>query len=359
MSLDLRIHRHRRPIIRWRRPLLWLAATALILAGMVAWQRGWRPDAALAYFDQAAIPVVSASIAQIADNPAQAKSEEPAVVMVDSQIVDSPQSDAYTADLHAFAGEDDIPWPHVGNRGNLIYYTVQDGDSLWGIAQQFELDIDTLRWSNPALERNPDVLSVGAELHILPVPGVYHVAEQGETIESIAAVYGVAPEDIATYPPNALFSPYELEPGQGLIVPYGRKEGLVLPQPSPAPEAAFAWPLVGIITQGYNPGHPALDIGAPYGSTVYAADDGTITYATWAQTGYGYTIIVDHGNGRESWYNHLKGTLLPAGNYVTRGTPIGQVGSTGHSTGPHLHFEIRINGEYVNPVDYLPGATPQ
>jgi murein DD-endopeptidase MepM/ murein hydrolase activator NlpD len=279
--------------------------------------------------------------------------------MVDSTVIENPRSKAYTADLHTATGQDEIPWPHVANRANLQFYTVQQGDSLWGIAQQFELDIDTLRWSNPELERNPDILAVGMELRILPVPGVYHQAVAGETIEDVAAAYGVAPETIAKYPPNALYPPYDLEAGQGLVVPYGRKDGLALPKPSLAAGSALAWPLVGGITQGFGSAHPALDIGAPYGSTVYAADDGAITYAAWAQTGYGYTLIIDHGDGRQTWYNHLKGTLLEAGNFVTRGTPIGQVGSTGHSSGPHLHFELRLNGEQVNPIDYLPGVTPQ
>ena len=351
MSLNFRA-KPRQPVLRWRRFLLWLASIAIFLAGLVAWQRGWRPTDALADIGQITPSAVS-------PKNQTANQHVDSVVMVGSTVIENPQSKAYTADLHAATGHDEIPWPHVANRANLQTYAVQQGDSLWSIAQQFELDIDTLRWSNPELERNPDILSVGTELRILPVSGVYHQAVAGETIEDIAAAYGVAPEAVAEYPPNALYPPYNLETGQGLVVPYGRKDGLVLPQPALAPDSTLAWPLAGGITQGFNDAHPALDIGAPYGSTVYAADDGTITYAAWAQTGYGYTLIIDHGDGRETWYNHLKGTLLEAGNFVPRGTPIGEVGSTGHSSGPHLHFELRLNGERVNPTDYLPGLTPQ
>jgi murein DD-endopeptidase MepM/ murein hydrolase activator NlpD len=279
--------------------------------------------------------------------------------MVDSTVIDSPHSEAYTADLHSFAGRDDVPWPNVNGRAKIEIYTVQDGDTLWSIAESYGLDLDTLRWSNPELERNPDVLAVGTDLRILPVTGVYHAATADDTIESVATQYGVAGVDITNYPPNGLFPPYDLEPGQDLIVPFGRKGGTNLPRPAAAPAFSIAWPIVGSITQGFDPEHPALDIGAPYGATVFAADDGMITYADWAQTGYGYTIVVDHGDGRSTWYNHLKGTLLEAGNYVTRGTPIGEVGSTGHSSGPHLHFEIRVNEELTNPVEYLPGPFPQ
>jgi murein DD-endopeptidase MepM/ murein hydrolase activator NlpD len=333
-----------------------LAFIALILSGMVAWERGWRPEQALAHLDQAGWQAyVVESISQL---PAQSgPSQVASVVMVTSNVVNNPRSRAYTADLHAFAGKDAIPWPNVAGRTKILIYEVQSGDSLWGIAEQFELDLDTLRWSNPELERNPDVLSVGTKLRILPVPGIYHLIAEGDTLESIAGRYGVAPADITGYPPNALFPPYDLKDKEGVIIPFGHKD-IHLPQPGLSSGYALAWPLVSVVSGGFTADHPAIDIGAPYGSTVYAADDGLITYAGWAQDGFGYTVVIDHGDGRQTWYNHLKGTLLAAGNTVSRGTPIGEVGSTGHSTGPHLHFELHVNGERVDPQSYLP-TTPQ
>lgn len=362
MSLNLQIKPRRASQPRRFRRLFWLAGIALGLACLVAVQRSWASGQSLTDMGREILAPLPISVHQLeaeANQPQPTQNEAGAVVMVDSTVIENPHSVAYTADLYSATGKDPIPWPHVDGRANLETYVVQSGDSLWGIAEQFDLDIDTLRWSNAELERNPDVLSVGTELIILPVPGVYHIAAEGETLESIAAIYGVAPADIGDYPPNALYPPYQLEAGQGLIVPYGRKDIVELPQPALAPGSELAWPIVGGITQGFHADHLALDIGAPYASTVYAAADGTITYADWATTGYGYTVIIDHGEGRETWYNHLKGTLLSAGNFVTRGTPIGEVGSTGHSTGPHLHFEYRLNGQPVNPLDYLPGTTPQ
>ncbi len=336
--------------------MLILACVALFLACLVAIQRNWQTGYALLDLKQGVLASVSMAGPQV---QAQPEVVEAKVMMVKSTIIKNPASEAYTYDLYISTGKDSIPWPHVGDRATVTTYVVQSGDSLWGIAKQFELDIDTLRWSNLELERNPDVLSVGTELNILPVLGVYHIIVEADTIESIASQYGVAPTDISDYPPNALYLPYELVPGEHLIIPYGHKN-VALPQPSYALEASLAWPLLGVITNNFDPEqHPALDIGAPYGSTIYAADGGEITYADWSPTGYGYTIVIDHGNGRETWYNHLKGTLLPAGNVVTRGTPIGEVGSTGHSTGPHLHLELHLNGELVNPLDYLSGVTPQ
>ena len=356
MSLNLRIRRQRP--YRRRRVFL-LAMIALLLSGMVAWQQGWWTQQALAQLDGLNQPgwqsYVVHSISQL---PVQSAPPQMAsVVMVTSNVINSPRSRAYTADLYAFTGKDIIPWPNVAGRTKMLTYEVQPGDSLWGIAEQFQLDLDTLRWSNPELERNPDVLSVGTKLRILPVQGIYHLVAEGDTLASIAARYGVAEADIIDYPPNALCPPYELNDIEGLIIPFGYKD-IQLPQPGLSGEFGLAWPLVSAVTGDFSPDHPAMDIGAPYGSTVYAADAGVITYATWAQDGFGYTVVIDHGDGRETWYNHLKGTLLPAGNVVSRGTPIGEVGSTGHSTGPHLHFELHLNGERVDPQGYL-SLSPQ
>jgi murein DD-endopeptidase MepM/ murein hydrolase activator NlpD len=145
-----------------------------------------------------------------------------------------------------------------------------------------------------------------------------------------------------------------LKSGQGIIVPFGRK-AFDVSQPSLALDSPLAWPVAGPITQGFHQDHLAIDIGGPYGTTVYAADDGEIIYARWAATGYGYTIKIDHGEGLETWYSHLKGTFLHSG-FVTRGDPIGEVGSTGRSSGPHVHFEVQLNGARIDPLDYLPDS---
>lgn len=239
----------------------------------------------------------------------------------------------------------------------VITYTVRKGDSLWSIAARFGLDVDTLRWSNEALVRNPDLLSVGQELTILPVKGAYHTVQTGETVETIALAYGVTPTVIIDYPLNNLHPPYQLEEGQKLVIPGGRRE-LHWPKPDLSPGSPFAWPVVGEITQGYSEKHPALDLGAPYGSPVYAAQAGTVTHSGWARTGYGYTVILDHGQGVQSLYSHIKGTWVTVGQKVERGQLIGEVGSTGHSSGPHVHFEIRVDGQRVDPSSYLPAAPP-
>ncbi|MBN1219349.1 MAG: peptidoglycan DD-metalloendopeptidase family protein [Anaerolineae bacterium] len=346
------------------RKILLLAVVVLIVTGLFAWQRGWLPQEAfnrLETIQQRILLPISPVSSPLSAQPqpdetgAMFNTEAKPVILVSTDVVENPQSDAYTADLYRDTNADQtIPWPNAGGRAKVETYTVQEGDTLWSIAAQFELDIDTLRWSNPDLERNPDIVSVGTELVILPVQGIYHRVKAGDTIAAIAARYGVAEADITNYPPNGLYPPYDLKAGQGVIVPFGRKE-LNVPQPSLSPETALAWPLVGPITQGYHPDHLAIDIGGPYGATVYAAGDGEVIYARWAETGYGYTIIIDHGAGMQTWYSHLKGTFLQSG-FVARGNPIGEVGSTGRSSGPHVHFEVRINKEQVNPLEYLPDS---
>jgi LysM repeat protein len=261
-------------------------------------------------------------------------------------------------DLIDDVNEVEISWAEHEGREEIIVYTVQSGDALWNIASEFGLDLDTLRWSNPDLERNPDLLSVGTELVILPVAGVYHTVESGETVSAIAERYGVAEADILNYPLNDLTTPQSLQVGQQLVVPHGRKE-LARPTPQSSLDSPFAWPLVGRITQDFSGEHQAIDIGAPYGSPVYAGRAGRVVRSGWARTGYGYTVIIDHGQGLLSLYSHMKGEWVGVGDWVERGQLIGEVGSTGKSSGPHVHFEVRKDGERMDPMDYLPPGEPR
>lgn len=262
------------------------------------------------------------------------------------------------ADLIDEVDEVEVSWAEHEGREEIVTYPVQEGDTLWNIALEFGLDLDTLRWSNPDLERNPDMLPVGMELVILPVAGVYHTVQAGETVHGIAQRYGVAEADILNYPLNDLANPAGLQVGQRLVVPHGHQE-LARPTPQPSPESTFAWPLVGRITQPFHDEHRAIDIGAPYGSPVYAGRAGTVVRSGWARTGYGYTVIIDHGQGLVSLYSHMKGQWVSVGDWVERGQLIGEVGSTGNSSGPHVHFEVRVDGERMNPLDYLPPGEPR
>jgi murein DD-endopeptidase MepM/ murein hydrolase activator NlpD len=123
---------------------------------------------------------------------------------------------------------------------------------------------------------------------------------------------------------------------------------------APVPGGPLAWPLSGVLTQRFSSAHTGLDIAAPLGTTVKAAAAGTVVVATKSTTGYGWRIVVDHGGGYTTLYAHLSAFSVAEGHKVTRGQPIGAVGATGLATGPHLHFEVGVNGTPQDPLRYLP-----
>jgi len=247
-------------------------------------------------------------------------------------------------------------------RTSVIEYTVQKGDSVLSIAQMFGLKSTSILWANGTLADNPDFLRVGQKLNILPVDGVYHTVAKGETLEAIAAKYKVRPEDILGYGGNHLTSASDLQVGQKLIIPGGVMPIVprrVTAYSGPIPEEAkkgtgrFGWPMSGRISQTYSDKHRAIDIAAPIGTPVYAADSGFVVNAQWTTVGYGRMIVIDHGNGFRTLYAHLNAFYVEVGQSVAKGEKIGECGRTGHATGPHLHFEVIQNGVRRNPLNYL------
>lgn len=256
-----------------------------------------------------------------------------------------------------------VPFTEIPDRPRLdiITYTVQIEDTVLGIAERFGLNPNTIVWSNKELDDNPFLLAVGQELLILPVDGVYHTVKDGDTIESIAKKYKVTPEQIVEYELNGLASTdATLAAGQRLVVPGGDATPPAPPARSNTPSAPwrtqdFVWPAYGRLTQGFwLPAHPAIDIGASPGTVARAADEGTVTGAGWSPYGYGNYVIIKHNDGFYTLYAHLSRIDVSYGEYVGRGQQIGAVGSTGRSTGPHLHFEVSLNGRTYNPLLYLP-----
>ncbi len=248
-------------------------------------------------------------------------------------------------------------------RLEVITYTVEPGDTAQSIAKAFDLQPTTILWSNPKLEEAPDLLRIGQEIVILPVDGVYHTVAEDDTLESIAEKYKVEVEDITGLSFNNLQPPlFRIQEGMKLIVPGGSKPYVprrVTSYTGPIPSGArgtgaFVWPVLGKLTQGYWWGHRAIDIGAPIGSAVLASDGGYVSFVGWTDIGYGYLIIIDHANGYSTYYAHMSQMYVMVGQRVERGQVIGAVGSTGRSSGPHLHLEIRYNGIEQNPLVYLP-----
>lgn len=257
-------------------------------------------------------------------------------------------------------------------RDEWLTYPVQEYDTVWTIAESHGLTPQTLYWSNAELRDNMNLLSIGQEVRIPPGDGLVHEVEEGDTLESLAETYEVSAEDIRTSPLNeeALALGGPLPAGVELFIPGGYRE---LPRPAPAvvqttrsasaaPAAApgfvgtarFGWPTdASRITQYYWWGHPAIDIAGPAGTTVYASDKGCVETAGWTNLGYGYHIIINHYNGFRTLYAHLSQYWVDPGDCVYAGQPIGAIGSTGRSTGPHLHFEIRQGGWLVDPFGWL------
>ena len=248
-------------------------------------------------------------------------------------------------------------------RLEIITYTVRAGDTVETIAARFGLEPTTIMWSNSAVEDAPDLLRIDQQLTILPINGVYHTVVEGDTLQIIADKYDAEVDAILNCEHNPLEPPdYAISEGMQLIVPGGEKPfvaRVVTSYTGPIPEGArgtglFQWPVLGYITQGYWYGHRAIDIGAPTGTALRAADGGFVSFAGWTDVGYGYLIVIDHANGFATYYAHLSNFYVTAGQAVERGQVIGATGSTGWSTGPHLHLEIRYNSVLQNPRAYLP-----
>ena len=246
-------------------------------------------------------------------------------------------------------------------------YTVENGDTILAIAEQFGLRPETVQWANPKVARNPDRLQVGDELSIPPIDGVLHAVTTGDTLSKIASAYSVNVEDIVAYTPNNLANTeVNLAVGAQIMVPDGTVRTTTQPvvqtysNTEAVPVASlgsgnFKWPTAGNTSQKPWSGHMAIDISSWTGASVVAADAGVVRLATGGWNGgYGQHVIIDHGNGFQTVYAHLNAYWVYAGESVDQGTPIGSVGNTGNSTGPHLHFEVRYQGVRRNPLSYLP-----
>jgi murein DD-endopeptidase MepM/ murein hydrolase activator NlpD len=250
-------------------------------------------------------------------------------------------------------------------REEISTYAVKSGDTIFAIAYQFGINPETIMWANGRfVEDNPDLLRVGQELVILPVDGVYHQVGKGDTVEKVAAAFKVEPAAIIDYPLNNLDSDNpQIQVGQWLVVPGGTKPYVareVVAYSGPIPDGvnkgsgAFGWPASGSISQGYWDRHRAIDIATWEGAPVEAADSGYVVAAGWDDSGYGRMLLIDHGNSFQTLYAHLKVYYVKVGDSVAKGQKIGEVGTTGNASGPHLHLEVRQGGVQRNPLGFLP-----
>ena len=296
--------------------------------------------------------------------------------------VSSPADQVGTSDLGAVVRLPN-PYTTVPERVRLevMTYTIQPGDTVFGIAAVYGLAPETIVWSNrETLNDAPWLIKPGLEIFILPVDGVYHTTRARETVASIAADYEV---DLSTLYNewNEIEEGVPLREGQLVIVPAAQGEEVEWNPPPVAPAAGpagysygvcsgttftgpgangwFTLPTGGTRVSGWyfhdprNPTHIGLDYGCRLGDPLYAADNGVVSIAGW-NGGYGILVEVSHGNGYITRYAHFSSILVGCGQSVYQGQLLGYCGSTGWSSGPHLHFEIRLNGVPQDPQLYLP-----
>jgi murein DD-endopeptidase MepM/ murein hydrolase activator NlpD len=272
-------------------------------------------------------------------------------------------------------------------RVDVEIYVVQPGDTVFGIAEKFGLGPETILWGNrETLNDDAHNLYPGQELFILPVNGVYHQWSAGENFKKVTEFYGVDPQVVVEYPGNKLdvyafdISNPSLEAGDRLIIPGGKREFVnwgppIITRSDPAVArtygpgycgqvydgavgaGAFVWPTTANYLSGYDyspaTNHYGIDIAGNTGNPVFASDAGVVVYAGWSNFGYGSLVVLDHGNGWQSLYAHLSSIYVSCGQSIFQAASLGAVGSTGNSSGAHLHFELMFRGAKVNPWDYV------
>lgn len=229
-------------------------------------------------------------------------------------------------------------------------HTVAQGETLSEIAQMYQIDIDTIYGAN---EQITDVIYPGDRLVILPRAGVLHIVGDGDTIWSLSVKYGI---DIETISKANQKTSDLIFAGETLFIPGGKRVRLEN-SPSRASGVRFLWPAKGELTSEYGVRwgrmHSGIDLAADTGATVVSAKAGYVSYAGWLGS-FGYTVIVEHNQGYSTIYAHLSDYTVAKGAFVAAGSVLGYIGSTGFSTGPHLHFEIHQQGVPVNPLNLLP-----
>lgn len=271
--------------------------------------------------------------------------------------------------LEDVIGSDNIS--DTTSRTKLVEYTVQAGDVIGTIAEKFGVSANTILWENDLTWSS--TIRAGQKLNILQDSGINHKVASGDSVLAIAKKYQTDAEKIIEA--NKLADSSDISIGDILFIPDGVPPSKIVSSYTPPkstsssnnssnvipPDAddvntgtKLLWPLLSHkITQYYHWGHSGLDVGDKTGNPIYAAEAGKVEKAGWNSGGYGNYVIINHGNGLKTLYGHASKVLVSAGDSVSRGQTIALVGSTGRSTGPHLHFEVRVNEAKKNPLNYI------
>lgn len=258
-------------------------------------------------------------------------------------------------------------------RKEITTYTVQVGDTISTIARRFSLNVNTVLWANNLSAFS--IIRAGDRLTILPTDGFLYKVVRGDTLGKLAQIYDVSTDKIIAS--NSLGSAGSIAIGQQLIIPGVKKTTVSTTAAKSSSQSSYSglavikdiissdkpivssnkmiWPTVGNrITQYFSWKHNGLDIANKIGTPIYAADAGVVEISQGGYNGgYGNTILINHGGGKKTRYGHASKLLVKKGETVEKGQMIALMGSTGRSTGPHLHFEVVINGTRYNPLNYI------
>jgi murein DD-endopeptidase MepM/ murein hydrolase activator NlpD len=227
-------------------------------------------------------------------------------------------------------------------------HTVRSGETLWDIAQKHGINIDSLIGANNISNMNS--IKPGQEFKILPVKGILYRVSPGESIASISNKFNISPQTILK--DNNIKNKSNLKIDQTLILRGAKPEFSYRDRL----EKKFMYPIKTRITSYYGPRwgrmHEGIDFAAPMGSPIRAVSSGRVVFSGWAG-GYGKVVIIEHQKGLRTLYAHNSQLLVREGEMVGKGEVISRSGNTGNSTGPHLHFEVQVNGRPENPLNYL------
>jgi murein DD-endopeptidase MepM/ murein hydrolase activator NlpD len=248
-----------------------------------------------------------------------------------------------------------------------VEHEVKEGETLQDISKKYNISLESVKFAN---NLTANTVTPGQVLKIPPVDGTLHNVVAGDTLEKLSKRYNVPVQTIVDF--NYIDSPYVLAEGQVLTIPDAQRPETkkyyagstvydissygVIPYAGNVAsigEGKFVWPLSGVLTQFFSRYHPGLDIANNTGD-ILATDKGTVVRSGWWEGGYGNAVQVDHGNGYVTTYAHMSSIAVSVGDEVDRGQKLGVVGSTGRSTGPHLHFTIQLEGKYLDPLSVLP-----
>ena len=239
-------------------------------------------------------------------------------------------------------------------------YPISAGDTISAIAQRFGVGSDFIIWNNIHVVDDADLLTIGDVLRVPSIEGILHDVRFGQTLTEIADIYEADVQDIIDFPANAITDPNTLTEGDTLLVVGGERipppwQSSIVIVAREESSAGFIWPVVDLITSYFGPTHPlGIDINAPY-VPVAASQSGQVVFAGGdACCSYGLYVDIVHAGGYETRYGHFSEIYVSIGETVAQGQIIGVSGNTGRSTGPHVHFEIRRNGYFVNPLRFLP-----